>query len=93
MLKFKPLGNRIVVKPIQEQKSTGGIIVTDQSKEKPEQGEVVAISLDSSSTLKVGDRVVFGKYSGVDLRLDTSLFLLMNVDDVLGIIPEESASV
>ena len=94
-MKFRPLHDRIVVKRVEaEAKSTGGIIIPDTVKEKPSQGEVVAVGLggrDESGELvpidlKSGDRVLFGKWSGTEVKIDGEDLLIMKESDILGII-------
>ena len=100
-MKFRPLHDRVVVRRIEaEEKSTGGIIIPDTAKEKPSQGEVIAVGpggRDESGKLipidiKVGDRVLFGKWSGTEVKIDGEELLIMKESDVLGII-EGKASV
>jgi chaperonin GroES len=93
--KFRPLHDRVVVKRIDaEEKSTGGIIIPDTAKEKPQQGEVVAVGpggRDESGNLialevKSGDRVLFGKWSGTEVKLDGEELLIMKESDIMGIL-------
>jgi len=95
--KIKPLGNRIVVKRIEaEEKTAGGIVLPDTAKEKPKQGEVVAVGEGSRTEdgktiptqVKKGDRVVFSSYAGTEVTLGDEEFLIMKEDDVLGILEE-----
>jgi chaperonin GroES len=94
-MKFRPLHDRIVVKRIDaEEKTSGGIIIPDTAKEKPSQGEVLAVgpgARDESGKLvaldvKVGDRVLFGKWSGTEVKLDGEELLIMKESDIMGII-------
>ena len=94
-LKFRPLHDRVVVKRIDaEEKSKGGIIIPDTAKEKPSQGEVVAVGpggRDESGKLipldlKSGDRVLFGKWSGTEVKLDGEELLIMKESDIMGVI-------
>ena len=94
-LKFRPLHDRVVVKRIDaEEKSKGGIIIPDTAKEKPSQGEVVAVGpggRDESGKLitldlKSGDRVLFGKWSGTEVKIDGEDLLIMKESDILGIV-------
>jgi len=94
-MKFRPLQDRIVVKRIDaEEKTSGGIIIPDTAKEKPSQGEVLAVgpgARDESGKLvaldvKVGDRVLFGKWSGTEVKLDGEDLLIMKESDIMGII-------
>ncbi len=93
--KFRPLADRILVKRIdQEERSSGGIIIPDSAKEKPQEAEVVAIGngklMDDGSTravdLKVGDRILFSKYSGNDIKLEGAEHLILREDEVLGVL-------
>jgi len=95
--KIKPLGNRIVVKRIEaEEKTPGGIVLPDTAKEKPKQGEVIAVGegtrTDDGKTIptqvKKGDRIVFSSYAGTEVALGDEEFLIMKEDDVLGILEE-----
>jgi chaperonin GroES len=96
-MKFRPLHDRIVVKRIEaEEKSAGGIIIPDTAKEKPSQGEVIAVGpggRDESGKLipidiKEGDRVLFGKWSGTEVKIDGEELLIMKESDIMGIIDE-----
>jgi len=84
---IKPLGERIVVKPIEEESKTkGGIYVPDTaSKEKPQQGEVIAVGPDFKG-VKKGDKVLFAKYGGTEIKLDEEEYLVLGVDDVLAVL-------
>ena len=93
--KFRPLHDRVVVKRVEaEEKSKGGIIIPDTAKEKPQQGEVVAVGpggRDESGKLipmdlKAGDRVLFGKWSGTEVKLDDEELLIMKESDIMGVI-------
>jgi chaperonin GroES len=95
LTKFRPMHDRIVVKRIDaEQKTAGGIIIPDTAKEKPQEGEVVAVGpggRDESGKLivldlKVGDRVLFGKWSGTEVKIDGQELLIMKESDVMGVI-------
>jgi chaperonin GroES len=94
-MNIRPLYDRIVVKRIEEQEtSRNGIIIPDSAKEKPQEGEVIAVGhgkrLEDGTLIaldvKAGDRILFGKYSGSDTKLDGTEFLIMREDDVLGIL-------
>jgi len=94
-MNIRPLYDRIVVKRIEEQETTrNGIVIPDSAKEKPQEGEVMAIGrgkrLDDGSMIAldvhVGDRILFGKYSGNDIKLDGIEYIIMREDDVLGIL-------
>jgi len=85
-MNFKPLGDRILVKTVEESNTTAsGIIIPDNAKEKPNRAEVIAIGTDVED-VKVGDTVVYGKYSGTELVLDGSDYIVLEVSDVLGVI-------
>jgi chaperonin GroES len=99
-MKFRPLHDRIVIKRIEaESKSTGGIIIPDTAKEKPQQGEVVAVGpggRDESGKLipidvKAGDRVLFGKWSGTEVKIEDQEYLIMKESDVMGALVETEA--
>jgi len=89
-MKLKPINDRIVIKPAPaEEKTKGGIIIPDTAKEKPQRGEVVAVGPgkeDIKMTVKVGDVVLYGKYSGQELTYEGVDYLIMREDDVLVII-------
>jgi chaperonin GroES len=94
-MKIKPLQDRILVKRIEEEEKTkGGIIIPDAAKEKPQEGLVVAVGdgkvLESGQkaplTVKAGDKILFGKYSGTEIKVDGEEHLIMREDDVLGIV-------
>lgn len=94
-MKLKPLNDRVVVKRVEEeQKTAGGIIIPDTAKEKPIQGEVIAVGngkvMEDGSRrpldVKAGDRVLFGKYSGTDIKVEGDELLIMREDDILAII-------
>jgi chaperonin GroES len=94
-MKVKPLHDRILVKRIEESEQVvGGIIIPDTAKEKPQQGKVVAVGagkIDDKGKrvaldVKDGDRILFGKYSGQEIKLDGEEFLIMREDEVLGVI-------
>jgi chaperonin GroES len=94
-LKFRPLHDRVVVKRIEaEEKSKGGIIIPDTAQEKPQEGEVVAVGpggRDESGKLipielKSGDRVLFGKWSGTEVKLEGDELLIMKESDIMGVI-------
>jgi chaperonin GroES len=99
-MKFRPLHDRVVVKRIEaEDKTTGGIIIPDTAKEKPSQGEIVAVGpggRDEASRvipidLKVGDRVLFGKWSGTEVKIDNAELLIMKESDIMGVVIEAVA--
>lgn len=93
--KIRPLQDRILVKRLnEEEKTKGGIIIPDTAKEKPQEGEVIAIGngkiLDNGTKVtlevKVGDRILFSKYSGSEVKIEGEEFTIMREDDVLGVI-------
>ena len=99
-MKFRPLHDRVVVKRIDpDAKSAGGIIIPDTAQEKPSQGEIIAVGpggRDESGKLipidlKVGDRVLFGKWSGTEVKIDGQDLLIMKESDVMGIVEETVA--
>jgi chaperonin GroES len=85
-MNFKPLGNRVLVKRIEEATTTSsGIIIPDNAKEKPSQGEVVAVS-DAVDVVKVSDVVLFGKYSGNEVSFAGEKYIVLDIEDIFGII-------
>ena len=100
-MKFRPLHDRVVVKRIDaEEKSSGGIIIPDTAKEKPSQGEVIGVGpggRDEAGKLipidvKVGERVLFGKWSGTEVKIDSQELLIMKESDIMGIIEGQPAA-
>ena len=100
-MKFRPLHDRVVIRRIEgEEKTKGGIIIPDTAKEKPQEGEVIAAgpgARDESGKLvlldlKAGDRVLFGKWSGTEVKIDGDDLLIMKEADVMGVIEGESAA-
>jgi chaperonin GroES len=100
-MKFRPLHDRVVVKRVaEEEKTKGGIIIPDTAKEKPMEGEIVAVgpgARDDKGALvaldvKAGDRILFGKWSGTEIKLDGVEYLIMKESDIMGIL-EGSAAV
>jgi chaperonin GroES len=94
-MKFRPLHDRVVVKRVeQEEKTKGGIIIPDTAKEKPQEGEVIAVGPGGRNEdgelipldVKAGDRVLFGKWSGTEVKIDGEELLIMKESDLLGII-------
>ena len=94
-MKIRPLHDRVVVKRLEEErKSAGGIVIPDNAAEKPDQGEVMAVGtgkiLEDGKTrpldVKVGDRILFGKYSGTSVKVDGDELLVMREDDIMGVI-------
>jgi chaperonin GroES len=99
-MKFRPLHDRVVVKRIEaEEKSAGGIIIPDTAKEKPQQGEVISVGPGGRDEagklipidLKAGDRVLFGKWSGTEVKLDGVEYLIMKESDIMGVLEEPTA--
>jgi chaperonin GroES len=96
-MKVKPLGDRVLVKPLEEKEvKKGNIIIPDTAKEKPQQGEVIAVGKGKTTDdgklipieVKVGDKVLYGKYSGTEIKIDGEEYLILHQDDILGIIEE-----
>ena len=89
-MKIRPLGDRVLVEPIEEKDQTvGGIIIPDTAKEKPLRGKIVAAgkgTKDEEMILKEGDKVLYGKYAGTELELDGEKYLIMRQSDVLAVI-------
>ncbi|MCA3694355.1 MULTISPECIES: co-chaperone GroES [Aquidulcibacter] len=92
---FRPLGDRVLVKRVEEEtKTKGGIIIPDTAKEKPQEGEVVAVGPGArdedgdriAMDLKVGDRILFGKWSGTEVKIDGDDLLIMKESDVMGVL-------
>jgi chaperonin GroES len=99
-MKFRPLHDRVVVRRIEsEAKTAGGIIIPDTAKEKPQEGEIIAVgpgARDESGKLvpldvKAGDRILFGKWSGTEVKIDGEDLLIMKESDVMGVIEGRSA--
>ena len=99
-MKFRPLHDRIVVRRVDaEEKTKGGIIIPDTAKEKPQEGEVIAVgpgARDESGKIvlldvKAGDRILFGKWSGTEIKLDGEELLIMKESDVMGVIEDKAA--
>ncbi len=100
-MNFRPLHDRVVVRRLEgEEKSTRGIIIPDTVKEKPQEGEIVAVgpgARDEAGKLvpldiTVGDRILFGKWSGTEVKIDGAEYLMMKESDVMGIVEGESAA-
>ena len=94
-VKIKPIGDRVLVKHIEDKEQVrGGIIIPDSAKEKPQQAEVVAVGngklLDDGTRavvdVKAGDRILFGKYSGSDVKIDGEEYLILREDEILGVL-------
>src|SRR5256885_4173806 len=95
MMKIRPLHDRVVVRRLEEErKSAGGIVIPDNAAEKPDQGEVVAVGngkiLEDGKVrpldVKVGDRILFGKYSGQSVKVEGTEYLVMREDDIMGVV-------
>jgi len=95
IVNIKPLGDRVLVHPLEEKEvKTGGIIIPDTAKEKPQEGEVVALGTGKRDedgkiiefTVKNGDKVLISKYGGTEVKIDGESYLIMREDDILGII-------
>jgi chaperonin GroES len=100
-MKFRPLHDRVVVKRVaEEEKTKGGIIIPDTAKEKPMEGEVIAVgpgARDEKGALvaldvKAGDRILFGKWSGTEVKLDGVEYLIMKESDIMGILEGSAAA-
>ncbi len=88
-MKFRPLGERVLVERVEEDtKTSSGIIIPDNAKEKPLVGIVKAVSakLKDDKVLKENDKVVFGKYKGAEIKLDSKEYMVLELDDILGVI-------
>ena len=94
-MKFRPLHDRVVVRRVEsEERTAGGIIIPDTAKEKPQEGEVIAVGPGARDEagklvpldLRVGDRILFGKWSGTEIKLDGEDLLIMKESDVMGVI-------
>jgi chaperonin GroES len=95
LMKFRPLHDRVVIRRIEgEEKTKGGIIIPDNAKEKPQEGEVIAVGPGARDEkgkvvpldLKAGDRVLFGKWSGTEVKVDGEDLLIMKESDIMGVI-------
>jgi chaperonin GroES len=94
-VKIRPLGDRVLVKPVQKEKEErSGLIIPETAKEKPQEGEIVAAGKGKTSDdgklipieVKTGDKILYGKYSGTEIKIDGEEFLIMHQDDILGIL-------
>ncbi len=94
-VKIQPLGDRVLVRPVEKEKQErGGIIIPDTAKEKPQEGEIIAVGKGKTSDegklipmdVKAGDRILYGKYSGTEIKIDDTEYLIMHQDDILGIL-------
>jgi len=99
-MKFRPLHDRVVVRRVDaEEKTAGGIIIPDTAKEKPQQGEVIAVGPGARDDngkvqpleVKPGDRVLFGKWSGTEVRIDGEDLLIMKESDIMGVLDQAAA--
>jgi chaperonin GroES len=99
-MKFRPLHDRVVVRRLEaEEKTAGGIIIPDTAKEKPQQGEIVAVGPGARDEngkvqpldVKAGDRVLFGKWSGTEVRIDGEDLLIMKESDIMGVLEQTAA--
>ncbi len=100
-MKFKPLHDRVVIRRVEEEARTaGGIIIPDTAKEKPQQGEVVSVGPGGRNEkgdlvpleVKAGDRVLFGKWSGTEVKLDGEELLIMKESDIMGVLEGAASS-
>ena len=98
---FRPLGDRVLVKRVEEEEKTrGGIIIPDTAKEKPQEGEVIAVGPGARDEtgkvqpldVKAGDRILFGKWSGTEVKLDGQDLLIMKESDILGVLEADKAA-
>jgi len=96
--KIRPLGDRVVVEPLEaEEKTKGGIILPDTAKEKPQEGKVVAVGKGKVNDkgevvpmeVKVGDKVLYGKYSGTEVTVDDKQYIILREDDILAVVEEK----
>ena len=94
-MKIRPLGDRVIVKPAEEKEvRKGGIIIPDTAKEKPQEGDVIAVGpgkVDETGKkipmdVKAGDKILYGKYSGTEIKIDDKEYLIMHQEDILGIV-------
>ena len=100
-MNFRPLGDRVLVRRVEEEEKTrGGIIIPDTAKEKPQEGEVVAVGPGARDEdgeridmdVKAGDRILFGKWSGTEVRIDGEDLLIMKESDILGVVEGKASS-
>jgi chaperonin GroES len=100
-MKFRPLHDRVVIRRVEEEgKSKGGIIIPDTAKEKPQEGDVIAVgpgARDEAGKMialevRAGDRVLFGKWSGSEVKIDGETLLIMKESDIMGVIAQETAA-
>lgn len=100
-MSFRPLHDRVLVRRVEEdEKTAGGIIIPDTAKEKPMQGEIVAVGTGSRNEkgeivpldVKAGDRVIFGKWSGTEVKIDGEELLIMKESDIMGVLEDKKSS-
>ncbi len=100
-MNFRPLHDRILIKRIEEKEAVkGGIIIPDTAKEKPQEGEVIAVGNGKMSEdgkvvpldVKAGDRILFGKYSGSEIKMDDEEYLILKEEEVLGVVEGKAAA-
>jgi chaperonin GroES len=100
MVDFRPLHDRVLVRRLaQEEKTTGGIIIPDTAKEKPQEGEVLAVGSGTRTEdgklhaldVKVGDKILFGKWSGTEVKMDGEEYIIMKESDIMGVITKSAA--
>jgi chaperonin GroES len=100
-MKFRPLHDRVLIRRVeQEAKTMGGIIIPDTAQEKPMEGDVIAVGLGARSEdgtvqpldIKAGDRVLFGKWSGTEIRLDGDELIIMKESDIMGLVEGDAAA-
>jgi chaperonin GroES len=100
-MKFRPLHDRILIKRIEEKETVkGGIIIPDTAKEKPQEGEVIAVGNGKKTEdgkvvpldVKSGDRILFGKYSGTEIKIDNEEYLILKEEEVLGVVEGKAAT-
>lgn len=89
-IKIKPLADRVIIEPaVAEEKTAGGIIIPDTAKEKPQRGKVVAVGpgkKDEPMTVKVGDEVLYGKYAGTEITVESKNYLIMRESDIVAVV-------
>ena len=99
-MKIRPLGDRVLIKRVaEEEKTKGGIIIPDTAKEKPQEGKVIAVGKGKPNEegkvtpldVKAGDRILFGKWSGTEVKIDGVEYLIMKESDVMGVLVEEKS--
>jgi chaperonin GroES len=100
-MNFRPLHDRILIKRVEEKETAkGGIIIPDSAKEKPQEGEVIAVGNGRKTEdgtivpldVKAGDRILFGKYSGTEIKVDNEDFLILKEEEVLGVVEGKAAT-